>query len=256
MKKTTELANQPQTQISIQDFNMQSLVSQALTEKVDIATMEKLLSIRKELKSEWAKEQFDLNMAGFQNECPVIEKKKSAKDGEKLLYKFSPLDYIVKKIKEEDLFEKYGFSYTFITENTPTSIKVTCIAKHRAGHSEQTTMETPLATKTSIMSSPQQYAATITFNKRYAFMNAFGVVVEDEDTDAQGVDPKGKKDVKKMSPDEMMIQTINMIKGQNSVSILEEWSEKIKSSKTYTANQRQALITAINNKVDEIQAKQ
>jgi hypothetical protein len=45
-------------------------------------------------------------------------------------------------------------------------------------------METALANKTNIMSQPQQIAATVTFNKRYAFLNAFGITTGGEDSEA------------------------------------------------------------------------
>ena len=38
--------------------------------------------------------------------------------------------------------------------------------------------------KTAMMNAPQQTAATMTYAKRYAFCNAFGIMTGDEDTDA------------------------------------------------------------------------
>ncbi|MDD5590162.1 MAG: hypothetical protein PHQ47_03240, partial [Candidatus Portnoybacteria bacterium] len=54
----------------------EALIAQAIDKGVSVETMEKLLAMRKELKAEWAKEEFIKAMANFQKECPIIEKKK------------------------------------------------------------------------------------------------------------------------------------------------------------------------------------
>jgi hypothetical protein len=158
----------------------EKMITQAIQSGVPVETMERILAMRKELKSEWSKERFDKAMAEFQGECPVIGKSTTARDESKGkdLYRYATLDTIVEQTRE--LMQKHGFSYSFKTENAPERIKVTCIVKHRDGHSEESTMETSLSTKTQIMSAPQQIAATVTFNKRYAFVNAFGIMTGDD----------------------------------------------------------------------------
>ncbi len=64
-------------------------------------------------------------------------------------------------------------------------IKVALTVKHTSGHSEVTCVELPLGNKTRIMSQTQVEAAALTFAKRYAFCNAFGILTGDEDTDAK-----------------------------------------------------------------------
>ena len=54
----------------------EKLISQAIEKGTPIETIERLLNMRRELKAEWAKEQYDLAMAKLQSECPVIKKKK------------------------------------------------------------------------------------------------------------------------------------------------------------------------------------
>jgi hypothetical protein len=72
-------------------------------------------------------------------------------------------------------------------------VKVTCIAKHKYGHTEPSSVEVPLGNKTDIMSQTQVVAAALTFAKRYAFCNAFGILTGDEDTDASSM-PTDKPD--------------------------------------------------------------
>lgn len=166
--------------VQVDTTSVDSLISKAIEKGLDVTTMEKLLTMRREMKAEWAKEQFDLNMASAQAEFPIIEKTSSARDSSgKVLYTYAGIDAIVSQTKE--IIGKYGFSYSFKTVNLTDKVTVTCIVKHKFGHTEESVMETALATKTGIMSAPQQTASTVTFNKRYAFCNAFGITTGDED---------------------------------------------------------------------------
>jgi hypothetical protein len=157
------------------------LLSQAVEKNLPVESLERLIDLRAKMKAEAAKEAFDLAMADFQGECPVIEKKKKAMDGSKVLYAYAPLDAIVKVVSP--ILAKHGLSYSIQTETIATGVKVTCFAKHKFGHTEPSTMEIPLGVKTAIMSQSQQVAAAITFAKRYAFCNAFGIMTGEEDNE-------------------------------------------------------------------------
>lgn len=163
-------------------FSPEDLIAKAIEKGLPVDTMEKLLAMRKELKAEFAKEAFDAAMSKFQAECPVIEKNKS---GPNNAYRYAPIEEIVRQVKKQ--LEENGFSYSIQTQMTNDKVKVTCIAKHKLGHSESSDVELPLATRTGLMNAPQQTAATMTYAKRYAFCNAFGIMTGDEDTDAQSI---------------------------------------------------------------------
>src|SRR5687768_1312205 len=163
----------------------EALIAKAIDKHVPVETMERLLMMRRELKAEWAKEEFDKAMSAFQAECPIIKKTKGVKTGTgDIAYKYAPLDSIVEQVK--DILSTHGFSYSV---NQPVAkpgyIKVALTVKHKSGHSEVTCVELPLGNKTRIMSQTQVEAATLTFAKRYAFCNAFGILTGDEDTDAK-----------------------------------------------------------------------
>lgn len=171
-----------------QRASVEAMITQAIEKGMDVETMKEILAMRTTLRAEWAKEQFDRAMADCQAEMPVIGKSKMARDENKGkdLYKYAPLDAIV--AVAGPIIAKHGFSYSFKTLNAIDKVKVTCIVKHRDGHSEESDMETALSTKTQIMSAPQQIAATVTFNKRYAFTNAFGITTGGEDDENQLVE--------------------------------------------------------------------
>ena len=182
--ENTEVMTPQNQNFDLQENSAERLISLALTNNVPVETIERLMAMRRELKAEWAREQYNLAMAAFQAECPVIEKRKLARDESrgKDLYKYAPLDDIIAQTQE--LIAKHGFSYTFRQTNDGNVVQVACIVSHTSGHSEESVMATGLATKTLIMSGPQQIASTVTFNKRYSFCNAFGIMTGDEDVDA------------------------------------------------------------------------
>lgn len=161
------------------------LLTKAVEKGLPVETMDKLLGMRRELKAERAKEDFDASMAEFQGRCPIIRKTKKGGETKSgtVAYYYAPLELIVEQTKE--LIQQCGFSYAIQTKTEKDRVLVTCTVKHRAGHSEKSEMEVPVGAGTSIMSASQVVAAALTFAKRYAFCNAFGIMTGDEDTGAR-----------------------------------------------------------------------
>lgn len=177
------ITHKDNTNIIVRPYSPEVLIAQAIDKGLPVETMERLLAMRTALKAEAAKEAYDEAMANFQAECPIVGKGKEVKNRSGVvMYHYAPLEAIVSEVK--DIIGKHGFSYSIKTEIKENAVKVTCIVKHKGGHSEMSDMEVPLATRTDIMSAPQQTAATMTFAKRYAFCNSFGIMTGDEDTDA------------------------------------------------------------------------
>lgn len=181
------------TEVAIVDNSAEALISQAITNKVDVGTMERLLAMRTQMKAERAKEAFNRAMGLFQAECPTIVKTKEVftRDG-RSAYKYAPIESIVSQVKVP--LERNGFNYTTQIDLTEKGVKATIKVTHVEGHSEETSMEVPLGSKTQIMSDSQVTAAASTFAKRYAFCNAFGILTGDEDNDGAKFDQSPIKD--------------------------------------------------------------
>lgn len=162
------------------------LIAQAIDKNVPVETMEKLLAMRRELKQERAKEDYDRAMAQFQADCPTIKKTKSVKttDG-KVAYTYAPIETIVQQVKGN--LRDNGFSYSASMKLLENGVSVSVKVTHEAGYSEVTEMTVPLGNKTNVMSQTQVVAAAQTFAKRYAFCNAFGILTGDQDDDANSV---------------------------------------------------------------------
>lgn len=172
------------TKFSLMPGSAEALIAKAIDKNVPVETMERLMAMRRELRSEMAKSAFDQAMAKFQAECPMIQKTKEVRTkAGAIAYRYAPIESIVAQVK--DRIRDNGFSYAIDTETLEGTVKAICIVKHELGHSEQSSFEVPLGNKTDVMSQSQVVAAALTFAKRYAFCNAFGIMTGDEDNDGQ-----------------------------------------------------------------------
>ncbi len=172
--------------------NPENLIGQAIKAKVPIETLEKLLAMRRELKAEWAREQYFAALASFQAACPVIAKTKVVhqKNSEAVRYRYAPLDAIVEQIKAP--LETHGFSYRVETEQGAGHVTAILIASHRDGHSETTRLTMPVDAD-AYMTAPQKVGSALTYAKRYAFCDAFGILTGDEDDDGNGAENGDRK---------------------------------------------------------------
>lgn len=178
-KMSNEIQKVESKQVS--NLSPEALIQHAIDKGVPVETMERLLAMRTQLKQEAAREAYFEDMKQLQSECPVIQKKTEGgkTNSGTVAYYYAPLEQIVEETK--DLREKYGFSHTFDMKEEGDKVIATCTVNHVEGHSESSSVTLPLASKTSVMSNPQVYGATISYAKRYAFLNAFGITVGGED---------------------------------------------------------------------------
>lgn len=182
------------TEIMPLDVNPEALIAKAIAKGNDIPidTMEKLLAMRRELKAEWSKEEYFKALANFQQACPEIKKTKIVynKNSTTVRYRYAPLEDIVEQCK--DLLKENGFSYNIKTMQQESFMTAICVTHHIAGHSEESALEIPID-HDAYMNIAQQVASALTYAKRYAFNNAFGIMTGDEDDDAQStVDEKNE----------------------------------------------------------------
>jgi hypothetical protein len=167
----------------------EALIQLAIERNVPVETMERLLAMQEKIQAKRAKEAFDKAMADFQRDCPTIEKTKQGYN-----YKYADLTKIVEQVKS--LLADNGFSYTFDTDEADNAVIIYCKVKHTGGHMEISKARIDKET-TSKMNASQQSGSAMTYGKRYALVNAFGILTGDEDTD--GV-VTGKREEKAVLP--------------------------------------------------------
>lgn len=164
-----------------------AVLLKAVVEKgADVATVERLLEMRKELKKERAKELFYQALSTLQSNLPAIVKDQKAKNPDgSTRYTYASYDSIVKAL--QPLLREYGFSYRFETEFENNFVVVSCIVTHEAGHSEVTKFKAPVDLSMRA-TEIQKWGASLTYAKRYSLSLAFGLATE-EDNDAQESEP-------------------------------------------------------------------
>lgn len=160
----------------------ETLIAQAIEKGLPVETMERLLVMRRELKEEWAREQYFQALMAFQRECPIIKKTKKVFDKSgKLRYEYAPIEDIVKQVG--GLFEKHGFSYSIHPKSEPQAVTAICTIHHVSGHSESSEFTVPIDAD-AYMNAAQKVASALTYAKRYAVTNGFGILTGDSDDDA------------------------------------------------------------------------
>lgn len=181
-----------QSNVQVDPSSPESMIIEAIRNKVDIPTMTALLAMRREFREERAKEAFYNDYAGLQSEMPIIEKNGKALNAQgRVLYYYARLEDITKGMKAVLL--KYGFSYTFGTKQTPATVEgnkliqatmtVICTVQHRGGYSKDTDFQVPIEAASGFTNSGQKTAGSNTFAKRYTLINAFGISTADDDVD-------------------------------------------------------------------------
>ena len=97
------------------------------------------------------------------------------------------------------------------------------------------------------MSAPQKFASAMTFAKRYAFCNAFGILTSDEDVDANGSeDEKEEQRYKKL---------LEEIEKCDRGSLL-QYRNKLIDSKKYSESHKKVIIpgyvSVLSGKLEEV----
>ena len=219
----------------------EGLISQAIQSGASVDTLERLMTVRREIRAEKAKEEFDAAMAAFQAECPIIKKTKVVLNKDKTeRYRFAPLDSIINQTRK--LIEKHGFSYRINANNQDGKVNATVTVTHKMGHSEESSFGVGID-KDAYMTEPQKAASALTFAKRYAFCDAFGILTGDEDNDANTV----SVDEINAAFEKLKSQTYKMNEKQ-----AKELLGMVKKSDKYSKSQKDEFDKIIQDRLAEI----
>lgn len=234
-----------ETSLAVAGNSAEALISQAIQKGVDVGVMERLLAMRTQLKQESAKEAYDSAMSLFQADCPTIQKTKKVLNKDKIVrYAYAPLEDIVTQVKK--FIQAHGFSYTIDTLVEDGWVTAICKTTHEFGHSETSSFKVPID-KEGYMSAPQKFASALTFAKRYAVCNAFGILTGDEDDDTQALIAEEKKTTIFEKAKEMI--------GTANLASLMDYKAKISVSKKYIDQEKAELFKLIDKREIQIEAE-
>lgn len=239
--------------LTLKSYTPEALIAQGIQSGLTVETMKELLAMRRELKAEKAKEDFDKAMAQFQSECPVIKKAKKVKfDAQSggVNYAYAPLDSIVSQVSH--LIAKNGFSYSFKIEESPKGIKATCVIKHIAGHSDTSDFTADLS-GTKAMSMAQVTASKATYAKRQAFCNAFGITTGDDDIDAMKTKAEAVAETAATDEQKIEINDLAQQLGMTASEITKRCQEKYGVSFTkITSVQAEGIIGSLKQRIAKL----
>jgi len=158
----------------------ESLIARAIDAGAGVDTLTSLYELRQRIDADEARREYFKALSSFQATCPEIKRTKKAGN-----FKYAPLDSIIKQLAGHT--ERFGFSLRFDEEAAPDGKTVHCIVTHIGGHSETSTVFVPtyVGMKTNLA---QDAGGASTYGRRYAFSNAFGLVIDD-DGDGAGAGP-------------------------------------------------------------------
>lgn len=167
-----------------------NLIAAAVEKDLDVDKLERLIDMRNKELERQAKLDYDEHFAAMQLDYVPVGKSKAAldRDGRKVLYKYCPLEDILRVY--QPIISKHGFSYRWSEETlTPTEKRMWCIVAGY-GHEERSYVDIPIQAASAFTNAVQQRGSATTYGKRYSFIDAFGVIIDGEDDDATGVQEK------------------------------------------------------------------
>ncbi len=153
---------------------------------IDVAKMERLLAMHKEIVADQRKQVFMSAMSRLQARLQPIEKNGiiMVKGVERSRYaKLEDIDVAIRPLLKE-----FGFAFTFDTVSTDAKFfTITATLLHEDGHSESKSLMLP-ADDSQFRSAIQSIASTISFGKRQLIKMFLNIVEKsDEDTDLKPI---------------------------------------------------------------------
>ena len=155
-----------------------ALMSQAIERGSTPEALEKLYALKRAIDADEARKAFTVAMVELQSELPPIYKDKhtpQTKPGGKH-WSYASLQAMVVELRP--LWIKHGFTQRFTANTEGNRLTSICIFTHRLGHSEETRFSALVTNRQG--DTLQDAASTDSFAKRYALMNAIGIVPEDD----------------------------------------------------------------------------
>lgn len=108
------------------------IISQAVTQGADVATIERLYSLKAKMRADDAEVAFEAALAEMQPDLPSIARKGKSNNGN-----YATWEDIQGKVMP--IVNKHGFTLKFKTNTANGDVAVTAILGHKLGHKEETT---------------------------------------------------------------------------------------------------------------------
>ena len=164
---------------------MMNFVAEALKDpNIDVAKLEALLRMQREIVGEGARVEFIVAMRDAQAEIEPVARTVQNTQTNSFYAKLEHVDAAIRPI-----YTRHGFSLSFDEEptNEANMMMVVCEASHIGGHSKKYRLNSPPDTMgpkgTPTKTALHGRGSTVTFLRRYLTCNIFNVVLRNQDDD-------------------------------------------------------------------------
>lgn len=184
---STEIIDAPQTAVSSQSQvpanSPMGMMMAAVQQGIPLEQVEQMMNLHQRWEEREAEKAFNDAMAAFKSEAVEIIKRRevdfTSQKG-RTHYKHAELSDVVEAVGPA--LSKHGFAWSWKTEQRNGSIQVTCILKHRQGHSDSVSLEAT-ADQSGNKNGIQAIASTITYLQRHTLKAITGVSEKGDDND-------------------------------------------------------------------------
>lgn len=165
-------------------MDLLSLLAQAVVDpRMDVAKMERLLEMHRQVTEDQRRVEFSAAMARLQAVLPQISKEGRIVVSGTERSRYARIEDIDQAIRP--LLAAEGFSLAFDTEAKDHGLLITGKISHAAGHSETRSLLLPLDAQ-GAKSPVQGVGSTVSYGRRYLLKMILGIVERGEDDDGQG----------------------------------------------------------------------
>jgi hypothetical protein len=175
--------------VALARLDPQALIAKAIETGAGIDTLERLVTLAKDIRQVTAREAWYEAMAQFQQTCPAILKSKTAKivtARGSYSYSYATLEEILSVV--QPLLGPLGLSVSWRQKHDPQAVQASCVVAHKLGHQEESGfIAMPYGTD-GRMNPAQAVGSALTYARRYSLLAILGLAPEDDD-DAQGAAP-------------------------------------------------------------------
>jgi ERF superfamily len=180
--------------VALARLDPQALISKAIEAGAGIDTLERLVTLAKDIRQVTAREAWYEAMAQFQQTCPAILKSKTAKivtARGSYSYSYATLEEILGVV--QPLLGQLGLSVSWRQKHDPHAVEASCVVAHKLGHQEESGfIAMPYGTD-GRMNPAQAVGSALTYARRYSLLAILGLAPEDDD-DAEGTAPESPTD--------------------------------------------------------------
>ena len=187
-----EVATIPTEAVSRESAVLSVITRAASDPSVDIEKLERLLAMQERIAQSQAQALYNADMAAMQARMPSISKDAKIVVSGQVRATYASFENIVSTIRP--LLEQYGFSVTFKTSFVNETLHVLGRISHRAGHSEETTIQLPFDSSGS-KNDVQAIGSSVSYGKRYALCMLLNIATGGEDDDGNSAQRVNERDI-------------------------------------------------------------